>query len=362
MAYTDTTLSTAVPIKAVHISELATALTAVATTAKKTSSIDLSGLTYNKINVSNMNILQDTVHTLQSLFSGNCCQADCCQTCQTSTCQTYSCQSTICQSSSCQTQTCQTCQGCQGCQSASCQTQTCQSVSCQGCQYYYYWTADQTNCAPQCDCNCDASCFMEGTMVRVFKDGKYSRRPIEKITVGDIVVGPNGSLNPVLAPYTTLLGKNRYIMQIKSLRFTAEQSFWVKRGSIEQFGVHDYDAYAAEHNNIDALGLSLHLKERIMMRMRYGPQVPLYLTNDLRSVEPITINDVCEYATADGWQKGTATKYDATTPNTRVYALCVGGNHMYYADDFLVGDFVTDIDCDYTKIHAEPLADEIKGE
>lgn len=74
-------------------------------------------------------LLQNAIHKLESSFSNNCCQSvnnDCCQSCQ-------SCQG--CQG--CQTISCQSCQSCQGCQSQSCQSQKCQS------------------CQRQCDCNCN---------------------------------------------------------------------------------------------------------------------------------------------------------------------------------------------------------------
>ena len=47
MAYTDTTLNSNITVKKLHISELAAALTAMATNANKSSAIDLSGLTYS---------------------------------------------------------------------------------------------------------------------------------------------------------------------------------------------------------------------------------------------------------------------------------------------------------------------------
>jgi len=106
MAYTDATLGTGIKVKATHVKEIASLLTTLASNAKISSSISLSGLTYNKISVLNMKLLQTAINTLEANFSKNCCQANCCQTCQSSKCQScqkcQTCQKTTCQSSSCQ--------------------------------------------------------------------------------------------------------------------------------------------------------------------------------------------------------------------------------------------------------------------
>ena len=128
MTYTDSTLSTDIKNKYVHLTELVTAITAL---QKKTNSAGTStgvALTNGPIITANLKNLQDAIHALQNSYSGNCCQANCCQTCQT-----YACQS------------CQACQACQSCQSSSCQSMVCQSgPSCQACQYYK--TATTYNC------------------------------------------------------------------------------------------------------------------------------------------------------------------------------------------------------------------------
>lgn len=126
MAYTDANLNSEIAVKKAHITELAAALTSLAANANKASVVNLTGLTYTRVVAVNIMLLRTAVNTLETSFSGNCCQANCCQTCQT----TY-CQSTYCQS----------CQGCQTCQG-------CQSVGCQRCQ------TECTNC--NCNCsNCD---------------------------------------------------------------------------------------------------------------------------------------------------------------------------------------------------------------
>ena len=107
MAYTDSNLSV-VPVKAVHVSELVTALNTLISNAKL--NISVGTMTYAKISATNVKNLQNAVHSLEGSFSGNCCQANCCQTCQTSTCQT--CQ--VCQTYSCQSSNCSSDCGCIG--------------------------------------------------------------------------------------------------------------------------------------------------------------------------------------------------------------------------------------------------------
>lgn len=118
MAYTNETIQSGSKIQKVDVSELASALSTLAT-AKKVP-IDLSALKYDRVLSLDIGTLQKAVHTLEAAFSGNCCQANCCQTCQ-------GCES--CQ----KCQTCQKCQACQGCESAKCQSQ----------------------CIKNCNCNCD---------------------------------------------------------------------------------------------------------------------------------------------------------------------------------------------------------------
>ena len=125
MAYTDTDL-TNVKIKKVHITELETAIKAVITAAKLTSSVSIGTLSYTKVNAGNVSKLQKAINSLESKFSNNCCESNKCQTCQSDKCE--KCQ----EACSCQSNKCEKCQ--EAC--------SCQSNKCQKCQR-------------QCDCDCD---------------------------------------------------------------------------------------------------------------------------------------------------------------------------------------------------------------
>ena len=134
-SWTDSTLSTNVKNKAVHINELKNTIQTLINNANLTSSISIGTITTTgKILDDNISSLQKAVNALETSFSNNCAKSQCsdkCETCQdTCTCQ------------SCQSSKCQACEKCQD----SCTCQSCQTSKCQSCQ-------------SQCDCNCNCDCW-----------------------------------------------------------------------------------------------------------------------------------------------------------------------------------------------------------
>lgn len=61
-------------IKKEHLTELSTAITALATHASI--AVDVSKMTYEKVNSVNVKLLQSAIHTLEKGFSENCCEAN----------------------------------------------------------------------------------------------------------------------------------------------------------------------------------------------------------------------------------------------------------------------------------------------
>jgi len=328
MAYTDSTLNTSVPVKKVHISELVSAVSTLLINSKSTYSFNTASFTYDKISEANIKLLQNAVHSLESSFSNNCCQANCCQTCQ----------STICQ-----TTYCQACQGCQSCQTTTCQTcQTCQS--CQACQS---WTINNN-----CNCNCDAcgSCFIAGTKVLCFSDGIQYWKNIETLAHGDVVVGANGQLNTVLALYETRLGDKRSVLTFddNSLSFSDEHPFWVRNGSLEWFGVHNYNSYYREKVLLDSDGFTL--LEREIAGMLGSKPVKLSCLDK----EPFVICDDVEYATTKGFIKNSSHIDRNYGSDTILYSPLLDGSHTCFVNGYLVGSFMTN-DFDYSKLHVYSL-------
>lgn len=95
-SWTDSSLGTSIKARAVHLTQLKTAIDTLRTNTKNTAvaSPAVSASTSVKINKANIKNLQTACNALVAKFSGNCCQANCCQT-------------------QC---TCQSCQKCQSCQ------------------------------------------------------------------------------------------------------------------------------------------------------------------------------------------------------------------------------------------------------
>lgn len=96
-SWTDSSLGTSTKVRAVHLTQLKTAIDTLRTNAKLTSSVASPAVTAStsvKINKVNIKNLQTACNALVAKFSGNCCQANCCQT-------------------QCACQSCQKCQSCQ---------------------------------------------------------------------------------------------------------------------------------------------------------------------------------------------------------------------------------------------------------
>ena len=71
MAYTDATLNSSITVKKVHIEELSAALTTLAQGANKASLINLSGISYTKVNSTNIKLLRIAVNALETSFGNN---------------------------------------------------------------------------------------------------------------------------------------------------------------------------------------------------------------------------------------------------------------------------------------------------
>lgn len=302
MAYTDTTIGKSTTIKSAHVSELVSEVDTIITNAKLTSSISVGTMNYDKVNSKNITNLQKAINALEGSFSNNCCESNKCQTCQSDKCQT--------------------CQGCQNsctCQSSKCQScQTCQkNCSCQSCQNI---------CSSNCSNGC-SSCFIAGTLI-LMADSTW--KPIETITAGEYVQGING-INPVLGTQRAVLGPSRCIWTFrdKSIYFSGEHLFWVKKKDKEFFGVAD---------------MTQHLLEK---DVELCPQFEgLTLKQDV-----ICIDRPVEYAVIDGWKTDRPIIAREYGNDTQLYELVLGGTHTMIANGYVVGGNVHDDDVDYSTIH-----------
>ena len=85
MNFTDNDL-TNVKIKKTHLTEMETAIKSLIS-SKKISNVSIGTLNYNKPTSDSYRKIQNAIHSLESSFSNNCCQAcqsyTSCQSCQT---------------------------------------------------------------------------------------------------------------------------------------------------------------------------------------------------------------------------------------------------------------------------------------
>lgn len=249
----------ATTVKAVHITELRTAISALEGYAKN---VD------------------------------NCGYTNCCESCQ----DTCACQS-------CQTSKCQSCQN-------TCSCQSCQTSKCQSCQK-----------------QCGGSCLLAGTLI-LMSDKTW--KPIETITAGEFVYGIGG-INKVLGTQRTFLGNRRalWTFKDKSIFFSGEHLFWVKKTGTEFFGVAD---------------MTQHIREK---DVELFPQFKgLTINRDV-----ICINKPVKFATIDGWKLDEpiiAREYGSCTP---LYELVLAGSHTMIANGYVTGGNAHDDDFDYDSVH-----------
>ena len=155
-------------------------------------------------------------------------------------------------------------------------------------------------------------------------------KPIETITVGEYVHGING-INPVLGTQRAVLGPSRCIWTFrdKSIYFSGEHLFWVKKKDKEFFGVAD---------------MTQHLLEK---DVELCPQFEgLTLKQDV-----ICIDRPVEYAVIDGWKTDRPVIAREYGNNTPLYELVLGGTHTMIANGYVVGGNVHDDDFDYDSVH-----------
>ncbi len=249
----------ATTVKAVHITELRTAISALEGYAKN---VD------------------------------NCGYTNCCESCQ----DTCACQS-------CQTSKCQSCQN-------TCSCQSCQSNICQSCQR-----------------QCGGTCLLAGTLI-LMSDKTW--KPIETITAGESVYGIGG-INKVIGIQKTHLGNRRALWTFndRSIFFSGEHLFWVKKKDNEFFGVAD---------------MTQHIREK---DVELFPQFKgLTINRDV-----ICIDRPVQFATIDGWKLDEpiiAREYGSCTP---LYELVLAGSHTMIANGYVTGGNAHDDDFDYDSVH-----------
>lgn len=192
-------------------------------------------------------------------------------------------------------------------------------------------TIERRMYSPYCECNChcsDGSCFVAGTMI-LMADKTW--KAIEKVKTGDRVIGIDGKLNTVLAPYSTKLGNQRSIVRFSdnSLFWSGEHLLWVQspEGN-EYWGTHDYNQYIREKGTYEIEG-------RVVQYNGLSQKEPLIITNGYR------------YGHLAGWLDKTVVIDRNYDDETLVYDLVIGGSHTYIVNGYFATGFVNDKDFDF---------------
>ena len=162
-------------------------------------------------------------------------------------------------------------------------------------------------------------------------------KSIETITAGEYVQGING-INPVLGVQRAVLGPSRCIWTFndKSIYFSGEHLFWVRKKGKEFFGVAD---------------MTQHLLEK---DVELCPQFEgLTLKQDV-----ICIDRPVEYAVTDGWKTDRPIIAREYGDNTELYELVLGGTHTMIANGYVVAGNAHDDDVNYRTIHWNGLIKE----
>lgn len=105
-------------------------------------------------------------------------------------------------------------------------------------------------CACACNCDCHNICFLRGTPV-LMADG--SERPIERVRVGDQVIGAFGFVNTVRQVTAGTLGPARVFLLNKQLVVLGGHRFWVPRKGWAAITPEDHDANLAALRDSAAL-------------------------------------------------------------------------------------------------------------
>lgn len=210
------------------------------------------------------------------------------------------------------------------------------------------------------DCGC-GSCFAKGSMVLcVDSENNYYEMPIEKIKIGQKIVGANGRINVVKALYNPDYGLklgNRKLMSVeyngRRALFSDEHEFYIKRGDKQFWATHCRESLEEENHVCPENGRAyIDNKYEEVCKLQgvdYWSDLPKNRTTEF---DPLLfeINETAEeYYMYDGQFHNCKAKVviekgeDVDYP---LYHILVDGNCSYFVDGFLVccREFAADVD------------------
>jgi hypothetical protein len=174
-------------------------------------------------------------------------------------------------------------------------------------------------------------CFLIGSLVQM-ADG--TTKPIEDVSVNDLVLGAFGEINTVLALHRPLLG-DALMCKINDEHSTTNHHPHISLDRKFYCGNPDLvsqSTYGRIHKVIDASG---NIVDRMLHGLKKERIAKLYVGVELKTVEGSRITQSIEtYSMPE---------------DTQLYNLVTSGSHTYYVDGYAVTGWPREDDFDYDK-------------
>jgi hypothetical protein len=184
----------------------------------------------------------------------------------------------------------------------------------------------------ECSSNTDYSilgCFLPGTPVAL---ANGSTKPIEEVTVGDLVIGAFGEANPVLALHRPLLGAG------KACR------------------INDEHTTTTHHPHVSPDRKFYCPNPAVLRNLAYGQKHTVILADGTKEKRTMTgvradrnlvLTEGIALQTLTGPRTVTKIEPLSLSPFTKVYHLVVGGSHTYTVDGYAVVGWANETDFNY---------------
>lgn len=199
------------------------------------------------------------------------------------------------------------------------------------------------------DCGC-GSCFAKGSLILCAdSDGRYYEMPIEKIKIGQKIVGANGQINVVKALYNPDFGLRlgqRKLMAVeyngRRAMFSDEHEFYIKRGDKQFWATHSLESLAEENHICDNGRAYIDNKYEEICKLQgvdYWTELPVNHTEDFDSLLFVIDGTEEDYYMYDGQYhkcKAKTVIEKGADVNYPLYHILVDGNCSYFVDGFLV--------------------------
>ena len=182
--------------------------------------------------------------------------------------------------------------------------------------------------------NCGNSCFLIDSLVRM-ADG--TDKPIQDVVIGDLLMGANSSVNPVLALNRPLLGKRLMAVINDEHATTLDHAHLRPDMTFGAVSLHEY--LTGENNTIQKVIVADGTEEKWLL--------PGFHDHDLDLITQIELGDFL--VGVDGPKQVNSLENINLPPETQLYNFVMGGDHTYFVNGYCVTGFLNGHDFDYRK-------------